>query len=77
MITKDLLVLVITGFLAAVAGFILSSIVIKSPPLSHKIDSMEIIEEDFLKVEEVREKAFPKEAIDTFENIQAAPLDNN
>ena len=76
MINKDLITLVITGFFAVIVGLILNALFIKSPPLSHEIDSMEIIEGDFLNIKEVRQKAFPEDSIDTFENIQAAPLDN-
>ena len=74
--SKDLAVLIGAGLMAALIGFALSSALIKSPPLSYPITTMEPIDERFPDAhEDVYEEVFPAKTIDTFSEIQAFDKD--
>ena len=75
--SKDLAVLIGTGLAAVIVGFILSSILIKSPPLSRTVDTMGEIDRNFENAHEgVYEEVFPDETIDTFSEIRASETDD-
>ena len=76
--SKDFAALIGIGLLASLIGFILSSVLIKSPSLSDTIDTMHPIDKEFPDVHKsVYEEVFPAETIDTFSEIHASDTDGN
>ena len=76
--SKDLAILIVVGLFAALIGFGLSTVLVKSPPLSRSIDKMTPIDKNFPNAHKGKyNEVFPAKTIDTFSEIHANETDEN